>query len=306
MTNLRNLDLHALECFDVLMRERSVSRTAERLGMSQSSASEMLARLRERFGDPLLVRTRDGMAPTPRAEALLPRVRATLDHLRGLLEEPAFEPARSTERFRITTSDYTQLLLMPELTRRLAAQAPGCTIDVLPVHIQRVEQALDAGDIDLAIAYFPEPPPSLRRAPLFTDRIVGIARCGHPLVTASLDAERFAALSHIGVAPSGVGYFIGIVDSALESLGLRRRIAVSSPHFLLAAHLVSQSDLVLALPQRAAVMLAQFFRVTIFELPMTSRTIELAMYWHERCHHARAQQWLREHAREVLASDRPR
>jgi DNA-binding transcriptional LysR family regulator len=302
MNHPHNLDLHSLECFDLLLRERSVSRAAERLGMSQSSASEMLARLRERFADPLLVRTREGMSPTARALALQPQVRQAMDQLRALLDTGSgFDPAHSGERFRITTSDYTQLLLMPGLTRRLLAAAPGCTVDILPVHVQRIDRALDAGDIDLAIAYSPEPPEGLRRSPLFTDRHVGIARVGHPAPLAGLSAEAFAQLSHVSVAPSGLAYFSSVVDSALEALGLHRRIAVSSPHFLLAAHLVSQTELVLALPYKAALALSAFFPLQTFELPLATRLVDISMYWHERCHHSAAQQWLREQVRAVLA-----
>jgi DNA-binding transcriptional LysR family regulator len=301
MTKPRNIDLQLLEYFDVLMREHSVSRAAERLGVSQSSASEMLAKLRERFADPLLVRTRDGLAPTPRAEELLPEVRAAAERLRQLLSgNGAFDAATSRVTFRLSTSDYTQLLLMPALTRRLLADAPHCGIDILPVNILRIEQALDAGDIDLAIAYYPQPPDSLRRSPLFSDSYVCIARPGHPCMDEPLTAEAFAALSHVRVAPSGLTYFSSVVDEALQACGLQRRVVVSSPHFLLAAQLVSQTDLVLALPRQAALSLAAHFPLQLIDIPMPMRAVELSMYWHERCHHSRAQQWLREQVRSIL------
>lgn len=298
---MKNLDLHLLECFELLMRERSVSRAAEHLGMSQSSASEMLARLRDRFGDPLLVRTRDGLVPTPRAEELLPAVRAAAEQLRSLLERGSgFDAASSTRSFRITTSDYTQLLLMPGLVRRMLDQAPGCTVDILPVNVLHVEHALAAGEIDLAMAYFPEPPPSLRRSPLFTDRYACVARPGHPQAVEPLTPEGFAALPHVKVAPSGLTYFSSSLDAALESRGLRRRVALTSPHFLLAAHLVSRSELVLVLPRQAALALAEFLPLQVLEVPVPSRPVEISMYWHERTHHSPAHQWLREQVRTVL------
>jgi DNA-binding transcriptional LysR family regulator len=302
MTSNQNLDLHALECFDLLMRERSVSRTAERLGISQSSASEMLARLRDRFGDPLLVRSRDGMRPTPRAQALLPQVRLALDQLRGLLEkETTFRPEAASTRFRLTTTDYTQLLLMPTLTGRLQREAPGCGVDVLPINVLHIETALEAGDVDLAIAYCPDPPKGLRRRPLFTDRYRCIARRGHPAAAGATTPAAFAALSHINVAPSGLTYFGSIVDSALKKAGLSRRVAMSSPHFLLAAHVVAQSDLVLALPGLAAQALARSFPLEIIDIPLVMRDIEISMYWHDRCHASQAHQWFRACVRDALA-----
>jgi DNA-binding transcriptional LysR family regulator len=305
LASLRNLDLHTLECFDMLMRERSVSRAAERLGMSQSSASEALARLRERFADPLVVRGRDGMVPTPRALELLPQVRDLIAQLQALMVQEQPFDARATElRFWLAASDYTQMLLMPILCRRLGTEAPKCALGILPVHILRVEEALATAELDLAIAYFPDPPPGLRRQVLFNDDYVCIVRPGHPCLARTLDPESFAALSHVTVAPSGLSFFSSAVDSALDHLGLARTVTVSSPHFLLAAHLVSQSDLALALPRQAALAVASHFPVKIIEIPMRMRKVDIAMYWHERTHHSKAHQWLRHRVREVLAPER--
>jgi len=304
MPALRNIDLHTLECLDTLLRERNVSRAAERMFMSQSAMSEMLGRLRERFGDPLLVRGRTGMQATPRAEALLPRVREALDRIVGLLNEgAAFNPAVSTQRFRISTSDYTQFLLLPRLVQALAAEAPRAAVDVLPVHVLRAEAALDAGDIDLAIAWLPEPPPGLRRSPLFRERTVMVARRGHPVGLGAFTPADFAALGHVSVAPSGLTYFSGAVDDALQALGLARRVAVSSPHFLMAALLVASSDLVLALPSRAAQGIAQWLPLEVHALPFETREIELAAYWHERTHDSAAHRWFRQQVKDALTAD---
>ncbi|MGE0315974.1 MAG: LysR family transcriptional regulator [Lautropia sp.] len=306
MNKDRNLDLHALECFDVLLRERNVSRAAERLRISQSSASEALARLRERFGDPLLVRAREGMVPTAHALELVPQVRAAIDQLRSLMDrDEAFEPGQSSLRFRIATSDYAQLLLMPTLAGRFRNDAPGCGIDILPVHVQRIEPALEAGEIDLAIAVHPDPPPSLRRSPLFSDRYVCIARRGDPRTRETLTAEQFAALPHVSVAPSGLSYFSGVVDSALEAAGLTRRVVISSPHFLLAAHMVSQSEMVLAMPRQAALALEAIMPLQLAEIRLPMRSVEVAMYWHERSHFSRPMQWLRQQVRGTLAPGEP-
>ena len=112
----KNIDLQLLECFDTLMRERNVSRAAERMGLSQSAMSEALARLRDRFDDPLLVRGREGMQPTPRAQALAPRIRDAVEKLRALSDDPdQFDAAACALRFKLATSDYTQFLMMPRL-----------------------------------------------------------------------------------------------------------------------------------------------------------------------------------------------
>lgn len=294
MSFQRNIDLHLLECFAALMRELNVSRAAERMGLSQSAMSEVLARLRERFDDPLLVRGRRGMQPTPRALALFAKVPELVDHLRALLEgEQTFEPARCQLRFRLVASDYGQLLMMPALVARLAQEAPQASVDVVPIHIRRVADALETGEVDIAIAYFVDPPPGLKRRLLLREAYVAIARRGHPNLRGGLSVATLAQLRHVSVAPSGLNFFSDALDQAFSRLGLQRRVVVSSPHFLLAANLVAQSDLVLVLPDRAARALGSQLPIDIFELPMKLRPVQTAMYWHPRVHEQPAHHWLR-------------
>ncbi|MBL8376457.1 MAG: LysR family transcriptional regulator [Burkholderiales bacterium] len=301
MATHKNLDLQLLECFEALMRENSVSRAAERMGLSQPAMSEALARLRDRFDDPLLVRGREGMQPTPRALELAPRVHDIVARLRELSTgAETFDPQTCVTRFRLATSDYSQFLLMPRLTEVLGGKAEGVSVDVLPVNIRRVEEALDLGEIDLAVAYFVEPPRALKHRPLYTEHYVGVARKGHPRITPSMDAPWFAALRHVSVAPSGLNYFSGAIDSLLAAQGLHRRVAVTSPHFLLAAYLAANSDLVLALPSRAARRLAAMLPLMLFDIPLELPEIRIAMYWHERTHTSAAHQWFREQVREAL------
>lgn len=308
MAQTRNLDLYTLECFDMLLRERSVSRAAVRMDMSQSSMSDMLARLRDRFADPLLVRTREGMVPTERAQALWPQVREGIERLQAILERAAdFEPAQATERFRITATDYAQLLLLPALVDLLRRQAPSCSAEMVTVNLRAVEQALEGGEVDLAIAYYPEPPAALRRGPLFADRYVCLVGQDHAATRQPLTAEKFAALPHVSVSPSGLSYFANVVDSALEAMGLERRLVVRCPHFLIGCQLVAQSDLALALPSRAAQAVSRYLPVRMVEIPLPLKPVDVSMYWHERCHHSRAHQWLRHAVRDILVpADMPR
>ena len=303
----KNLDLQLLECFDALMRERNVSRAAERIGLSQSAMSEALARLRDRFEDPLLVRGREGMQPTPRAIELAPQVHEVVEKMRALTVGPgSFDAVACSTRFRLVTSDYTQFLLMPRLIETLAGEAPGVSVDVLPVHIRRVEEALELGEVDMAVAYFVDPPQALRCLPLFQERFVGIAHAEHPIVgRGELSLSAYAQLRHVSVAPSGLTYFSHALDSRIEAMGLKRRIALTSPHFLLAAYVAANSDLVLALPSRAAHKLAAMLPLTLFELPLELPEIQLAMYWHERTHNSVAHQWFRARVRDALPQSQP-
>lgn len=301
MATHKNFDLQLLECFEALMREHSVSRAAERMGLSQPAMSEALARLRDRFDDPLLVRGREGMQPTPRALELAPRIRDIVERLRALSAgAESFDPAACAMRLKLAASDYTQFLLLPRLTEVLAERAPAVSVDVLPVGILRVGEALDLNEIDLAVAYFIDPPPTLKRRPLFREYTVGVARKGHPAIGPALSAEAYAALRHVSVAPSGLNYFSGALDALLAARGLSRRVAVTSPHFLLAANLAAHSDLVLALPSRAARRLAAQLPLMLFDIPLELPEIDIAMYWHERTHTSLAHQWLRDQVRDAL------
>jgi len=286
------------------MRERSVSRAAEHMGLSQSAMSEVLARLRKRFKDPLLVRGRRGMQPTPLARDLAPSIHDVAARLRMLVTTgERFDPATCTTRFRVAASDYTQFLLMPRLVESMARRAPATSVDVLPVSIRQVEEALDFDEIDVAVAYFQDPPQGMKRQVLFSEHYVGIAARGHAALSGKLTAEAFAALRHISVAPSGLNYFRRPLDLKLVELGLARRVSVSSPHFLLAAHLVAQSDLVLVLPSRAARYLAHILPITIFDPPLDLPEFEMAMYWHERTQSSSAHRWFRGEVRRALRHD---
>jgi len=301
----KNIDLHLLEGFEALMRERNVSRAAERMGLSQSAMSDVLARLRKHFDNPLLVRGRGGMQPTPLARELLPTVHDLVARLQALATmSDTFDPATCGMRFKVATSDYTQFLLMPTLAKIMAQQAPSASIDVLPVHILRVEEALDFGEIDIAVAYFPDPPQGLKRRSLFHERYVGIAAKGHPALAPGLTTKALAAFRHVSVAPSGLNFFRQAVDSKLAEHGLSRRVVVTSPHFALAAYLVAFSDLVLALPSRAAERLATVLPLGVFPLPFSLPEFEVAMYWHERSHGSAAHRWFREQVRMALRPDR--
>jgi DNA-binding transcriptional LysR family regulator len=296
-----DVDLHLLACFEALMRERHVSRAAESMSLGQSSMSEALGRLRLLFGDPLLVRSRDGMAPTPRALELQPQVRELLERSQALLDRSSdFDPAQARHVFRLVASDYTQFILLPRLLSELAERAPQSAIDVVPINVRALETALESGEADLAVGLVPEPPPGLRRRVLFGERSVCIARRDHPAFTTRLTAAGFAGLPHIHVAPSGLRFFSAALDEALQREGLTRRVVLTSPQFLLAAHVVAGSDAVVMLPSRVARRLEAVLPVSVFEPPLDLPSYEIAMLWHERTHSSRAHAWLRELVTEVL------
>jgi DNA-binding transcriptional LysR family regulator len=258
--------------------------------------SHALSRLRELLGDPLLVRTPSGMQPTARAEAMAVPLERALDDIGRVLASPApFDPAQSTRKLRVATNDYMELVLFPRLLARLWAEAPGIDVRVRNIG-SRVNDELAGARVDLAMGVMaqfgsPEPPLGIRMQRLVSDRFVCVVREGHPLVKKRLSLDEFVSLPHALVAPRGESG--SIVDTALESLGRKRSVAVEVPHFLVAPHIVRETDVVLTLAARVANSLGPLLGLRQLAPPIELQGFSMAMVWHERQHADPAHAWVR-------------
>lgn len=290
------LDLNLLVALRALLAERHVTRAATRIGLSQPAMSHALARLRELLGDPLLVRTPNGMRPTARAEAMtLPLERALEDITRLLASPAAFDPRLSKRRFRIATSDYVELVLLPPLLRRIWAEAPDVDVAVTNLAGRAVEDLAEA-ETDMAIGIInhfgeAEPAQGIRFHRILSDRFVCVVREDHPVVKKRLALEEFCALRHALVAPRGNAG--SIVDTALAALGKKRRVAVEVPHFLVAPHVVRETDVILTLAQRIARSLGPMLGLRQIAPPLELPGFTMSMVWHDRQHVDPAHTWLR-------------
>jgi DNA-binding transcriptional LysR family regulator len=295
--HLGAFDLNLLVALDALLAERSVTRAAVRIGVTQSATSHALSRLRKLTGDELLVRARDGMVPTIRAEAMRAPLRRALEDLTGTLSsQQAFDPETARLRASVGASDYTELVLLPGIMARLAREAPGVELRVL-MPGQDPASELASGKLDFVI--MPKAPgdeaQGIRGRQLLHDRFVCIARRAHPLAKAkNLSISSFTAAAHALVSPWGMDG--GYVDDALARLGLQRRVAVAVPHFLAAPHIIASSDLLLTVAERVADVVAGPLGLVVLtppkELALTGFTMSLL--WHERTHDDPARRWLRE------------
>jgi DNA-binding transcriptional LysR family regulator len=294
--HLGAFDLNLLFALDALLAERSVTRAAARIGITQSAASHALARLRTLTGDKLLVRGRDGMIPTVRAEAMGAPLRQALENIKGTLSPPqAFEPKTARMRIFIGTSDYAELVLLPGIMARLGREAPGVELRVVALRAD-LESDLASGKLDVVL--MPPVPseegPSINYLQVLSERFVCVARRDHPLAKKkALTLSRFAAASHALISPWGMEG--GLVDDALARLGLQRRVTVALPHAMVAPHVVASSDLLLTMPERVARVLAPALGLVIFEPPTELRLtgFTISMLWHERTDGDPARRWLR-------------
>src|SRR5258708_2528110 len=237
--HLGAIDLNLLVALDALLAERSVTRAAFRIGITQSAASHALARLRKLTGDELLVRGRGGMVPTVRAEAMGAPLRRALEDIKGTLSSPgAFDPKTARLRVFISTSDYAEVVLLPGIIARLMRDAPGVQLRVLTPK-EGLASDLASGKLDIALMPLlpSEEGPGIRTRRILEERFVCIARRGHPLAKKrALTLSRFAGASHVLISPWGIEG--GFVDDALARLGLRRNVALGGPHPMAGPHAV--------------------------------------------------------------------
>lgn len=295
--NIRSFDLNLLLAFESLMIERSVTRAARRSGLSQPAMSNALARLRRTFDDPLLVRTSEGMKPTPVAQSLMVPVREALAGLRAALEErPAFDAAASRRTFHLLANDYAEIALVAPMIRELHSNASGISlkIDRPRSLFQSPAPSSLADSFDLAIGFFPDAlslEASLRSELLWEENNVCIARSGHPSIRGKLSLRQYSAAHHVAVFYKSEGP--GLIDSLLQQKGYSRRSVVLVPHFASVAFIVSASDLIGTVPERLALEFNKKLRLQVLPVPIAIPPFRLVMLWHERSHNDPAHTWLR-------------
>ncbi|MCP2164657.1 LysR family transcriptional regulator [Goodfellowiella coeruleoviolacea] len=296
---LHKLDLSLLVALDALLETGSVTGAAELVEVSVPTMSKTLRRIRDLLGDPVLVRAGRGMVPTPRAVALGPRVRALIAEAEAILSDGRHVDLSQIRRgFGLVADDGYAALLQALLTPRTRREAPGVTLRFLATGPGDATPLRD-GTADLEIGIIDEDSPELRVESLFVDRLVGVAKAGHPLATGPVTPAAFSAAAHIGV--SRRGRLHGPLDRGLEVVGLQRTIVATLANFASALLTVSTSDCVTAVPERVARYFASALGLVVFPVPTELDPIEVRMAWHPRHDADPAHRWLRQCVREVTA-----
>lgn len=299
LARLRSIDVNLLVALDALLDECSVTRAAERMGVSQSAMSRTLGRLRELVGDPLLVRTAHEMERTAVAMDLREPLREALAQLDALVtEREAFDPATSVRSFRLEITDHVAVALLPRLMPCLRDEAPGVDVEVAPPE-GKPEQRLLERRTELFIGGVVHDVPGLFRQALFEEELVCVVRHAHPHREALHELSRYAAADHVLVSPRGITRD-GVVDRALAAQGLRRRIVLRVPQFLVAPLVVAHTDLVATVPRRVAEALALDGALAVITPPVPLASFTVHQVWHERHHHDHGHRWLRQTVAEVM------
>ena len=300
---LRNLDLNLLKVFDVVMSERSLTRAAQLLSLTQPAVSNALRRLRDALGDELLVRKGRNLEPTPRGQELWLAVRDTLKRLQTALEPSVFEASSANTTFVLTMADATAAELMPPLVALITEQAPGISLRVVPLTTRDPRRLLDEGHADLAIGNFPAVMTDLAaRAQsgeevsflhhrLFQGDYVCVMRRGHPLAKGAFTLDRYCSARHMLVSFSGRAH--GFIDEALAVLGRSRRVVLTVNQFFTAGKVVAHSDLLTVLPRHFVNVTGFADQLVLRELPLAPLTIQVDALWHQRQDSSSAHAWLR-------------
>ncbi len=291
--DLKDLDLNLLQVFDAVLREKSVTRAGQRVGLSQPAMSNALARLRKLFGDPLFVRTPGGMNPTPYALRLADPVRQALDLLALTLREQAgFDPATSTRTFRFHMSDIGEVVFLPPMLERLKRDAPGARVEVAQYPVDGIRESLATGKIDIALGFMPELGGGIAQRRLFRDRYVCLARKDHPVIRRTLTTGQFRAVRHALIASSGTGH--EVVERTLDEQGLGGNIALRVPHFMVVPMILARTDLVCTVPWQLAQAFKAMGNFRVHEMPIAIPSFDVRLLWHERFEQEPGHRWLRE------------
>jgi DNA-binding transcriptional LysR family regulator len=302
----KHIDLHLLVCLEALLNEQSVTRAAEKMGMSQPGMSNALARLRQLTGDMLLVRTSQGMALTPRGRELAGTVRKGLSVMEEIFaDRQPFDPAQAKGVVTIAAADSVSVMLVPKLMQALERQAPGVSVVMRqpdPVHVR---EWLSAGECDLAVGYFPNLAEGLRFTNLFSQSLSCVASLTHPDIRERLSLAQYLEARHVafGSPFSPTSTMEAAMDAALAGIGGERQLAMRASSVLLMPYVVAQTALLATLPTWLAHYHAKILPLRVFALPFNAPVIDSRMVWHDRTHQVGLYQWIRVLLRTLLQED---
>lgn len=273
-----------------MLDERSVTRAANKLALTQPAVSGMLTRLRDSFDDPLFVRAQRGIIPTPRAVELSGPIKRLLEQISTLLQPATFDPATATVTISIAATDYAlQTIIIPFLSA-LRQYAPNIRIAVRPIEDANIQLQLESGDIDIALMTPDTTPPELHARRLFDEQYVCVLRQDHPDAGSDqISLDRFCELDHAIVSYVGGG-FRGITDLELATIGRERRVILSISSFLVLTDILRTTDLIAVVPKR---LVANNEHLRLIEPPLVIPGFTKLAVWHERTHHDVAHQWVR-------------
>jgi len=297
--HLHRIDLNLLVVLDAIFTEGGITKAGEKLHLTQPAISHALGRLRQLFDDPLFVREGRNMVPTPLARSLVQPIRRTLRSLEVTLNEvQQFDPATTQRHFRIAVRDVLEAVVLPELTARITGLAPSIDISAVRVDRRTLESELAAGSIDAALDILLPLSEEVRHQQVSTDRHVVVLRKQHPALKQEFDLAAYLRQHHVAVSSRRSGPTLEEVE--LSRQGLKRRVRLRCQHYFAACRVVSQTDLVLTMPERYAELANKQFGNRVLPFPLEMPSLDAHLYWHGSVDREPANAWLREQITAVI------
>ncbi|HKR97505.1 MAG TPA: LysR family transcriptional regulator [Candidatus Angelobacter sp.] len=297
--HLSQVDLNLFVVLEAIYREGNLTRAGRQLKLTQPAMSHALKRLRELLNDPLFIREGANMVPTPFSRNMINDVRQALQILEvNLYENRNFDPAHTRRNFQLGFWELMEAMVLPKLATVLAGAAPEISITTLRVKRREIEMELASGALDMALDVPINMSDSIRHKPLFSDRVVVVARDGHPLIDRELDLETYLSQDHILVSSRRFGP--SLVDTELNRKGKKRQINLRCQNYFAACRVVSETNMLLTMPEHYAEMLNGRFGNRLYPFPLKSlQTLDIHMYWHESADNDPPNRWLREQITKV-------
>jgi len=284
--NIAEIDLNLLQTFHTVHATGNVTRAAERLGVSQPTVSHALRRLRLQLRDPLFVRSQRGMTVTPKGQRLAAAVEQALGTLDAALrEEDGYDPARSSRTFRLHMSDIGETIFLPPLMARIASVAPGVRLEAFQLEDVDILPAMESGRIDLALGYIPALTDVERRF-LLHEQYVVVMRADHPLARQRPTRAALARLSYVLVRSHPA------TARAIDALGLRARVRLTLPHFMVLPRILADTQLAAIMPQRLSEAFRLLGRYAVWRTRGLPR-FDVGVHWYRRYEHDAGNRWLR-------------
>lgn len=298
---MRPQEVNLLMIFDAIMTERSITRAADRLSMTQPAVSNAVSRMRVAWKDELFVKDGRNIQPTLHAQNLWDQVREPLNQLTDAVDPHAFVPSSAKRTFRVAVTDVLVDLAWRPLRCLIEKQAPGINMHAIPYTIVNAEQVLEDAKVDLVVGVNGMFPSAIRSDYIYTATYICIMRKGHPLAKANLSLEEFAAADHLLVSLSGD--VTGVTDQALVQHGLSRRIAMTVNHFSSVTKLLMDSDLIAVVPASTAEEALSNGLLAATMPPIDVHPPQLAFLWHKRQDRDQGLIWLRQCLKEITVSE---
>lgn len=293
---LNRFDLNSLVTLKVLLDERHVTRAGEKLNLTQSAVSRTLAKLRQGFDDPLLVKAGNHLALSAKADRLYMPLTQVLEQVNGLLLPEVFDPLTAKGSIRIATNDYGTHALLPRLIPLLNDAAPGIQVTALDWRSNVLDE-LEENQVDLIIGGVTAPAQNIYQRIVASDGFQGLVRKGHPLAS-GMTLEQYIEQNHVMISPKGVGR--SEVDEILKKMGLERNVAVRMPHFFAALEIIANTDFMILLPEHFVRRYVDSDKFSIIDPPFEIPMFDISMFWHARMHHEPLHTWFRKFVYEKI------